>query len=58
MDSRSAVAKATRLRIAAAECRSLARLMSLREDAAKLEEMASRYEREATALEAECGAIG
>lgn len=52
MDSPPAVAKAIRLRNAAAECRSLAKLMSLREDAAKLEEMAERYEREARSLEA------
>jgi hypothetical protein len=58
MDSLSAIAKATRLRTAASECRSLARLMSLREDAAKLEDMADRYEREARAIEAEFRAAG
>jgi hypothetical protein len=51
MDISSAAAKAARLRATAAECRHLARIISLRPDAERLQEMARRYEAEAEALE-------
>jgi hypothetical protein len=51
MDICSAAAKAARLRATAAECRDLARMISLRPDAERLQEMARRYEAEAQALE-------